>query len=109
MRKNAYRLLGALGDITDGPCLAEALRQEETFFAIPSLLLALGSLGQEAALRAYVPPVSTGEAMDKHVAEIALARQKALQTFEKRNGSPLTGWISLGRCCVLPLRAFCSA
>ncbi len=89
VRKNAYRLLGALGDITDGPCLAEALRQEETFFAIPSLLLALGSLGQEAALRAYVPPVSTGEAMDKHVAEIALARQKALQTFEKRERKPI--------------------
>lgn len=89
VRKNAYRLIGALGNKTDAGCLKRALEKEETFFAIPSLLLSLGSLGEEEALRNYVPPVSTGEAMDKHVAEIALARQKALQTFEKEERPPI--------------------
>lgn len=90
VRKNAYRLMGALGNKTDGGCLKRALEKEDTFFAVPSLLLALGNLGEEEAIRSYVPPVSTEEAMDKHVAEIVLARQKALQTFEKEARPPLS-------------------
>lgn len=102
VRKNAYRLIGALGQKTDVGCLKRALEKEETFFAIPSLLLALGSLGEEEALRSYVPPVSTGEAMDKHVAEIALARQKALQTFDKEERPPIA-------CLKAPREVLCYA
>ena len=56
VRKNAYRLMGALEDGRDLPVLREALQKEETLFAVPSLLLALGRLGDEETLRAYEPP-----------------------------------------------------
>ena len=42
VRKNAYRLMGALEDERDLPVLRTALQKEETLFAIPSLILALG-------------------------------------------------------------------
>ena len=44
VRKNAYRLMGALEDRRDLPVLREALQKEETLFAVPSLLLALDCL-----------------------------------------------------------------
>ena len=47
VRKNAYRLMGALEDRRDLPVLRAALEKEETLFAVPSLLLALGRLGDE--------------------------------------------------------------
>ena len=82
IRKNAYRLMGALEDRRDLPVLRAALQQEETLFAIPSLLLALGRLGDEESLRAYEPPASVSPETDGLVAQIALAREKALQSFE---------------------------
>ena len=51
VRKNAYRLMGALEDERDLPVLRAALQQEETLFAIPSLILALGRLGDEAQVQ----------------------------------------------------------
>ncbi len=82
VRKNAYRLMGALEEKRDLPVLREALLREETLFAIPSLLLALGRLGDEGTLRAYEPPVSMSPETDGLVAQIVLAREKALQSFE---------------------------
>ena len=82
VRKNAYRLMGALEDERDVPVLRQALQQEETLFAIPSLLLALGRLGDEETVRAYGPPPSAGPETDGLVAQIVLARDKALQSFE---------------------------
>lgn len=82
VRKNAYRLMGALEDGRDIPVLRAALQREETLFAIPSLLLALGRLGDEETLRAYEPPASTSPETDGLVAQIVLARDKALQSFE---------------------------
>ena len=82
VRKNAYRLMGALEDRRDLPALREALQREETLFAVPSLLLALGRLGDEETLRAYEPPASGSPETDGLVAQIVLAREKALQSFE---------------------------
>ena len=82
VRKNAYRLMGALEDGRDLPVLREALRREETLFAVPSLLLALGRLRDEETLRAYTPPASAGPETDGLVGQIVLARDKALQSFE---------------------------
>ena len=82
VRKNAYRLMGALEDERDLPVLRAALQEEETLFAIPSLILALGRLGDEATLRAYEPPASSSPETDGLVAQIVLARDKALQSFE---------------------------
>lgn len=87
-RKNAYRLIGALRYEADLPLLEKALREETTLFTVPSLLLAIGALGGEEILKNYEPPVSDGEAMDKHVAEITLARKKALQSLEKEEELP---------------------
>ena len=82
VRKNAYRLMGALEDKRDLPVLREALQKEETLFAIPSLLLALGRLGDEGTLRRYKPPASASPETDGLVGQIVLAREKALQSFE---------------------------
>ena len=82
VRKNAYRLMGALEDERDVPVLRAALEREQTLFAIPSLLLALGRLGDEETLRAYVPPASPSPETDGLVAQIVLSRDKALQSFE---------------------------
>ncbi len=82
VRKNLYRLLGALGNEADVPLLARALNTEQTLFAVPSILLSLGKLGAKDILEGYQIPVSESEAMDKHVAEITLAYEKAMQRFE---------------------------
>ena len=74
IRKNAYRLMGALEDERDLPVLRASLQKEETLFAIPSLLLALGKLGDEGTLRAYGPPASLSPETDGLVAQIVLAR-----------------------------------
>ena len=44
VRKNAYRLIGALENEAYVPVLTRALETETTLFAVPSLLLALGKL-----------------------------------------------------------------
>lgn len=83
VRKNAYRLIGALEDPKDIGRLTHALERETTLFAIPSLLLSLGRLGAEETLRAYRVPVSVGVETDKHIAEITIALSKALQQFDR--------------------------
>ncbi len=79
-RKNAARLIGALGHAEDAPSLADALAAEETRFVVPSLLLSLGSVGGDAAraaLAAYAPPAARDETEQKHCREIAVSLQKA--------------------------------
>ena len=61
-RKNLARLLGALCEPADLPLLQEMAQSETTLFVIPSILLALGSLGAEDSLRAYKAPLSDWEA-----------------------------------------------
>lgn len=82
VRKNLYRLLGALENERDVPLLCRALETETTLFTVPSLLLALGKLGAQDALASYEIPVSESEETDKHIAEITLAYEKAMQRFE---------------------------
>ncbi len=80
-RKNAARLLGALASERDADALAAALNTETTRFVIPSILLALGSIGSAAAkttLEDYVLPVAADSTEEKHVLEIAEAHRKAL-------------------------------
>ena len=81
VRKNAYRLMGTLENPADKPALEAALCHEQTLFAIPSILLALGRLGDRAAIEAYTPPVSESVETDGLVAQIALAKAKALEQF----------------------------
>ena len=90
VRKNAYRLMGALEDQRDLPVLRMALQREETLFAIPSLLLALGRLGDEGTIRAYEPPASISPETDGLVAQIVLSREKALQSFESYGAEQIT-------------------
>ena len=90
VRKNAYRLMGALEDGRDLPVLRASLQKEDTLFAIPSLLLALGKLGDEGTLRAYGPPASLSPETDGLVAQIVLARDKALQGFETYGAETVT-------------------
>ncbi len=81
-RKNVYRLIGALENEADVPLLSFALETETTLFAVPSLLLALGKLGAKDVLQAYRIPVSESPETDKHIAEITIAYEKAMQRFE---------------------------
>ncbi len=81
VRKNLYRLIGALENPADAPILVCALETETTLFTVPSLLLALGRLNERDALESYRVPVSESPETDKHVAEIAIAYEKATQRF----------------------------
>ena len=82
LRKNAARLCGILGREKDAPALMAALSQEGQRFVRPSQILALGSLGGEAA-RAFLegyqvePPRQPGE--EAH----AKAEAQALQTARR--------------------------
>lgn len=89
-RKNAARLLGALERPADADTLLRVLQNEETLFVVPSVLLALGSIGgrtAESALTGYTPPVPRDETEQKHVREIQLALEKARAALER--GRPL--------------------
>ena len=84
-RKNAYRLMGLLKNKKYLPSLQEALKKETTLFTIPSIILSLGVLQDFDTIKNYIPPASENEAMDKHVAEIVIARKKALQALSKED------------------------
>ncbi len=80
-RKNAARLLSAIGTQPDVPALSEALAREGTRFVVPSILLALGAIGGRAAenaLSAYAPPLPESPEQEKHCAEIQTAYKKAV-------------------------------
>lgn len=89
-RKNAARLLGALGCPADAAALARALKTEKTLFVVPSVLLALGGVGggaAETALARYEAPAPEDETEQKHVLEIQSALEKARASLER--GEPL--------------------
>lgn len=83
-RKNAARFIGALGRETDADALVSALQAEQTLYVIPSILLALGSVGGERALpalNAYALPAAKSEAEQANVFEIAAALEKAQKSL----------------------------
>lgn len=85
-RKNAARLLGALERESDAPALIAALNREGTRFVVPSILLALGSVGgaeAQTALLAYAAPEAKDESEQKHVLEIRTALEKARASLER--------------------------
>jgi len=85
-RKNAARLLGALGRASDAGALSDALEAETSLFVVPSILLALGSVGgktAETALNRYHAPNAQDESETKHVREIATALEKARAALER--------------------------
>ncbi|MCL2695054.1 MAG: methyltransferase domain-containing protein [Clostridiales bacterium] len=102
VRKNAYRLCGALEQARDIPALCEALEREITLFAVPSLLLALGALGAEEPLAAYVLPTVQSPAQEKNVREIRETLEKVRKRFDK---TPLKNWDKLDR----PQSVLCAA
>ena len=92
LRKNAARLLGALGDGRDAAALAAALPAERTLFVVPSLLLALGRVGgsaAEAAIAAFPVPEPRDETEQKHVEEIRRALETAKNSFASEAFPPL--------------------
>ena len=91
-RKNAARLLGALGRSRDEAALINALGKELTLLVVPSLLLALGNVGgsrAETALEEYPVPTAKDESEVTHVREIRLALQKAKNRFDRTEFPPL--------------------
>ena len=85
-RKNAARLLGALGQVRDTEALVSALETETTRFVVPSILLALGALANDLsgeAIRAYAIPTAADETEEKHVADIVEAHSKALAALTR--------------------------
>ena len=102
MRKNAARLLGLIGTREDAERVIAALQSEQTRFVIPSLLLALGALGGEAAhaaLLAHAP--APGE--DKHALEERAALSTALSSFLAPPSAPR--FEGLGEAREIELRA----
>ena len=85
-RKNAARLLGALGQAKDTEALILALNAETTRFVVPSILLALGAIATRRAgeaIAAYVPPTAADETEVKHVSDILEAHAKALAALTR--------------------------
>lgn len=83
-RKNAARLLGALARERDAAALIAALAREDTLFVVPSILLALGSVGGEAAkaaLGVYTPPEAADVSEQTHVEAIRDALSKAVASL----------------------------
>lgn len=90
--KNAARLLGALGQPQDAAALASALSAETTLFVVPSILLALGSVGgsaAEKALGAYIAPEAKEESEVKHAREIQAALAKARSALAREVPLPV--------------------
>ncbi len=91
-RKNAARLLGALGRPGDASVLSDALQVETALFVVPSILLALGSVGGDiakSALNEYRAPAAQDESEEKHIREIDTALQKARAALERDMPLPM--------------------
>lgn len=94
LRKNAARLAGALADTRDVPALIAALGRESQRFVRPSMLLALGACGGEAAqaaLASYVVAPAANAAEEGHAREEAEALAAARKAFVQLKKHAFTG------------------
>lgn len=98
LRRNAARLIGAFSrSESDAELVVVRLKDEETRFVRPSLLLALGSIGgekAEAALSAYSPAPPADESEKKHYEEEVEALKLARAACMKHEKHEFAG---LGR------------
>ena len=90
VRKNVYRLVGALLTPADAELLIGALGREQTLYCVPSLLLALGALNQREALAAYTPPAPVSADTERQAADIRAALALALDRVSEDDAPPLT-------------------
>ncbi len=108
-RKNAARLLGALGKRQDAPALIAALQSETTRFVRPSMLLALGALGGEEArayLNALPEPIANSPEEEKHAREEAEALRRARVSLMQIASHPFKGFIKPHHAVVLAPAGF---
>ena len=95
LRRNAARLIGAFSrSETDALIVIERLKNEETRFVRPSLLLALGSIGgekAETALASYTPAPPADESEKKHYDEEVEALKLARAACIKHEKHEFTG------------------
>lgn len=97
LRKNAARLLGALCRETDSAMLIETLEKETVRMARPSILLALGSCGGDAARRflsGYEVPPALETSEQKHEKEEHDALAAALDKLTPKQTHPFLGLAS---------------
>ena len=91
VRKNTAILMGKLADDAYVGALCRALAQETQQFVVPSILLALGAVGGEAAKTALLAyPLSQGE--DVHAIAQRDAYQKAYSKLFPHNPAVFTGF-----------------
>lgn len=105
-RKNAARLIGALGLTALDKPLAAALAAEETRMVRPSMLLALGALSTEAAraaLEAHRVPPAADETQQKHFEEETQALRTALA---RGKGGAAHAFAGLGEPWEMELRTY---
>jgi len=72
VRKHTARLMGALSRSEDAAVLIDALKNEQTRFVRPSMILSLGAIGTKEArdaLFALSEPIAANEDEEKHVRE----------------------------------------
>lgn len=94
-RKNAARLLGALEHASDAPALIAALSVEAIRFVRPSMLLALGAVGGEAAreyLHSLPEPKANSPEEEKHAQEEAEALRRARASLMQLEAHPFKGF-----------------
>ncbi|MBR4435496.1 MAG: methyltransferase domain-containing protein [Clostridia bacterium] len=93
-RRNAAKLLGAISrSEEDAKLLAARLETEDTRFVRPSLLLALGSVGGDAAeavLSAYTPAPPADDTENKHYEDEVEALKLARASCVKREKHAFT-------------------
>ncbi len=91
MRKNAARLCGALGNPEDEAALIEALKQEDTRYVRPSLILALGAVGGAEATKTlmnYIVEDGDPKHMSAEKEALMMARARCIHVEEHHFCAP---------------------
>ena len=97
-RKNTAKIIGSFGKSEYSQLLCDALKKEQTRMVIPSVLLALGSIGDELAyntLNSYNVKPASDETEIKHEQEERAALNKALSAFGNTQKHTFTSFENL--------------